>query len=161
MFPNISFISMTNYWTKFYFITQYDIKRLIHRCICCTAGIWTKHKASQGDRSGKHLIFHGVVVEVSWLRANSDTQQQLPGTPGNTVFPLSKQWFEFSSLMRQYLNMKQKLALLMFPTRAAQRNTWQMFGQWCSSLHPQCSWWDTDTDSKKCLMLNICVGAVS
>lgn len=161
MFPNVSFISMTNYWTKFDFIPQYDIRRLKHRCISCIAGIWTKHKASQGDRSGKLLIFSDIIVEVSWLTANSETKQQIPGTLGNRVLPLKEKWSEFSSLMRKYLTMKQKLALLMLCIRAVLRNTWQMFGQWPSSLHHQYSWWDTDINSKQCLMLNICVGAVS
>lgn len=152
---------MTNYWMKFDFIVQYGVKRLKHRCISCIAGIWTKHKASQRGRSGKLLIFHDVVVEVSWLTANSDTQQQPPGVLGNTNFSPREQWSEFSFLMRKYLNMKQKLALLMLPIRAVLRNTWQMFGQWPSSLHLQCSWWDTDIHSKQCLMLNICEGAVS
>lgn len=124
MFPSISFISMAIYGAKFDFIAQYDIKRLKHRCIPCIASIWTKHKASQGDGSGKLLICRGVVVEVSWLTANSDTQQQLPGTLGNTVLPLREQWSEFSSLMGKYLNMKQKLALLMLPITAVLRNTW-------------------------------------
>lgn len=91
MFPNSSFISMTNYWTKFDFIAQYGTKRLKPRCISCIVGIWIKHKASQGDRSGKLLIFHDVVEQVSWLTANTDKQQQLPGTLGNTVFPLREQ----------------------------------------------------------------------